>query len=1067
MLICTLLSLFSSDCVFIFPSSTTHPLTQSLSRSITHSLSHSLTHSLSHSVAQSLTHSVTHSPTQSFTYSLIYSLIQSLTQSVTHSALTYPLNHLFIPLFTHSPTHSLAHSPTHLLRYSFINRFSQSYKEAFTNIPAQTHAHSRVNPILYQLNRFHYPFLMDVPLVLQEDVLLKLYSMTMQQTLTIVTLLCHLSMLDSRRLCDKTCTSGGHSNNTRESVCYVKVDCRSRELLRVPTYISDNVTQLDLGGNQISIIRKDDFVNVRYMRVLILADNSISTLECQCFLHLHYLEQLDLRNNEVTSFTRNTFVGLESLRVLVLSGLPLTSYPTEFVSYTRDLRVLSLSAIGNATIPVEYTRLPRLEMLDLNDCTGSFRKITTAMLDDIRTSNMTTLSIRNMYHLKEVEAGAFSHMPNLRSLILACNYHLSFDATVAALDPTTNTSVENVVLDGAAVNVSVFNVSALCSVFWRRVRHLSVRNSNFGTLSLSYDGCLKELRALVLDNNSPNRVIPVPTTIRPIFPNLQLLSFSHKTNRNQYYESVYCLSRQDRFSIDDYFPVPPAALSKHQEQTPRNPCGEDFVNVVLPDSLEYLYLVDLRTALDAEPLRDYCLVNIRVFNMSHNKAPLLGGVKSNMVGRNRLEILDTSHGILQHITRNNLKYPKLRFLNLSHNNLGVSESDFGETFIHLIRLEDINLSHNKLRSISPMAFQLCTCLRRLNLANNELTQFDLNISHMTMLEYIDVSDNRLFRLPGVFTSKLNEHFQIQTFELNLRGNVLVCNCESVLFVRWVASTTVLLTDRDKLKCLYGDRRDVSVTGIASNELEAGCDVTVNQLIVFVPIIAAVVLGSIMTWLARYHRWYIKYHWTLCAATPHDPENKCDAMVLYFMHSAKPCDQGGVARISRWVCTRLLPRAENDWGLRFYVGDRDDIVGTSKMHNFVRSFQSSNKVVVCLTREFIDDSDCMNYLATALDSTKPLSKYIFVLFDDIQPTSFSRRLRQLLQPDSPSIHITWDSVEDGDGSAHDTFWRRMRDALMHDPDHGRCGRRIDAMPLLVSILDTNVSQQEYSYADSHV
>ena len=60
------------------------------------------------------------------------------------------------------------------------------------------------------------------------------------------------------------------------------------------------------------------------------------------------------------------------------------------------------------------------------------------------------------------------------------------------------------------------------------------------------------------------------------------------------------------------------------------------------------------------------------------------------------------------------------------------------------------------------------------------------------------------------------------------------------------------------------------------------------------------------------------------------------------------------------------------------------------------------VVVCLTREFIEDSDCMNYLATALDSSKPLSKYIFVLFDDIQPTSVPRRLRQLLLPDSDHV-----------------------------------------------------------------
>ena len=918
---------------------------------------------------------------------------------------------------------------------------------------------------------------MKIPPFLQEVVglLLKFCSMTMKGTLTIVTLLCNLSVLDSRRLCDETRTSGGHSNNTRESVSYVKADCRSRELLRVPTYLSKNVTQLDLGGNKLSLIRKDDFANIRYLRVLLLADNSIRSLECRCFLYLRYLERLDLRNNDVTSFTRDTFVGLESLRVLVLSGLPLTSYPTEFVSHTPELQVLSLSAIGDVTIPAEYTRLSRLETLDLNDWTGSFRKITTVMLDGIRTSNMTTLSIRNMYDVNEIEAGAFSHMSNLRSLILACNDDLSFSATVAALATTTNTSVENVVLDGARATVSVFAESAFCSVFWRRVRRLSVRNNRIGMFTFSYVGCLKELRAFVVDYNSPNHVLPRGSSLRAFLTNVQLFSFSHRTTRSDDYESVYCLSRQDRFSVDDYFPVPPAALSKHQEQTPRNPCGEDFVNILFPDSLEYVYMVDIRITLNVQVLDDYCLANIRFLNVSHNKITLPSCVTCHVVGRSRLEILDTSHGVSQHITRNNLKYPQLRFLNLSHNSLGVSESDFGETFIHLVRLEDINLSHNKLRSISPMAFQGCTRLRRLNLANNELTQFDMNISHMTTLEYIDLSENRLFCLTSVFTSTLDEQFQRRPLELNLQGDTLTCNCESASFVRWIITTQVRLTDVDKLTCVYRSNRHMLLTAIPMDEFQTGCDVADKELAVIGLIIVGIVICVVVLSIVRYHRWYIKYHVTLCWRQGRDAtcqEYNYDAMVLYFIHASNSRDQeGGVARISRWVCTRLLPRAEDEWGLRLYVGDRDDLGGASKMHNFVRGFQSGDKVVVCLTREFIDDSDCMNYLATALDSSKPLSKYIFVLFDDVQPTSVPRRLRQLLLPDSPSVQITWDGVEDGDESAHDTFWRRMRDALLHDPDQERCRRRFDTIPLLVSIHDNNMSQQqEYqsiSFADRHV
>ena len=173
------------------------------------------------------------------------------------------------------------------------------------------------------------------------------------------------------------------------------------------------------------------------------------------------------------------------------------------------------------------------------------------------------------------------------------------------------------------------------------------------------------------------------------------------------------------------------------------------------------------------------------------------------------------------------------------------------------------------------------------------------------------------------------------------------------------------------------------------------------------------------------------------------------MVLYLMHSTNNSREqhGGVARISRWVCTHLLPRAEDEWGLCLYVGDSDDVGGDSKIHNFVSGFEDSDKVVVCLTREFIHDIDCMNYLTIALDSSKPLNKYIFVLFDDIQPTSVPRRLGQLLKPGAPSVHVTWNSVDDEDETAHEAFWRRMREALKHNPEDRRCRSQFNVLPLL--------------------
>ena len=300
-------------------------------------------------------------------------------------------------------------------------------------------------------------------------------------------------------------------------------------------------------------------------------------------------------------------------------------------------------------------------------------------------------------------------------------------------------------------------------------------------------------------------------------------------------------------------------------------------------------------------------------------------------------------------------------------------------------------------------------------------------------------------------TNLDQQFRVRPLIVNIQREMFTCNCRSVPFVRWTRVTHVRLMEKDQLTCSYGDRDNVRMTEIVVDQLE--CHLSVLPIVV--PIAVGVIITSIVVLFVRYHPWYIKYHMVLCwfrdGRTSSSPQGKQhDAMVTYFLYVSNSRDQQvGVARISRWVCTRLLLRAEDEWGLCLYLGDRDDIGGASKMHNFVHCFERSDKLVICLTREFINDSDCMNYLATALDSSKPLSKYIFVLFDDVQPTSVPRRLRQLLLPNAPSLMFTWVDIEDEGDHAHRAFWLCMRDALIRDPDQERCRRHFDVIRLLVS------------------
>ena len=538
-------------------------------------------------------------------------------------------------------------------------------------------------------------------------------------------------------------SSVGHnkwlSSDTYSSVV---VDCRSRNLTRVPRYTRSNVTELDLSRNNISTIGEDDFVNMTNLRILVLANSFITTLENHCFRNLIHLEQLALNDNDITWLESDVFVGLHSLRVLTMTGLLLMSYPTQFVLYTIELRVLSLSVIGDTSIPAKYARLPRLEVLDFNGEIQGLAQITAAMFDNIRDSNISTISFRNIAALEEFEAGAFSNLPNLRSLVISCNPSLSYRLAIDSLVATTNTAVDTVVLDGITeIGVAIFHEADFCSPFWRSLQRLSIKCAHLVGIVFNHEGCLSKLQQVSFEYNALTHTTPLSPDFSVISPIVKTVSFSHLGWCTDIFNDDSCFNRYNLLDVDNYFPMRPPDLPTTTSLITNNTdvCNEkplSVVNVRIPASVEFLHAADIGLSSPLKIEVNACTIDLRMryLNISMNIFTKVLGNEFHLIGGNRLEIVDASHGAVELITpefMNNFK--NLRFLNLSHNFLGFSGSDYQGTFSQLPLLEDINLSYNKLGQISPRAFECCTNLRRLNLANNELTHTDMYMGHLSAL----------------------------------------------------------------------------------------------------------------------------------------------------------------------------------------------------------------------------------------------------------------------------------------------------------------------------------------------
>ncbi|KAI0230005.1 hypothetical protein LSAT2_019588 [Lamellibrachia satsuma] len=178
----------------------------------------------------------------------------------------------------------------------------------------------------------------------------------------------------------------------------------------------------------------------------------------------------------------------------------------------------------------------------------------------------------------------------------------------------------------------------------------------------------------------------------------------------------------------------------------------------------------------------------------------------------------------------------------------------------------------------------------------------------------------------------------------------------------------------------------------------------------------------------WNRWYIKYRIILCRVSTRNKRrteriHRYDAAVLYFAHATKFADHAASKQISAWVLQHLSPLAEDEEGLKLFIDDRD---GTSmtKTDLFISAFEQSDRLIVCITPEFLNDESCMHNINLALAAKKPPCNFIFINFCAENHTIPNNQLRHLMQAKAGATCFVWGENDDD----HSDFNRRLRGAL---------------------------------------
>ncbi|KAJ8284686.1 hypothetical protein COCON_G00035360 [Conger conger] len=101
--------------------------------------------------------------------------------------------------------------------------------------------------------------------------------------------------------------SGANACPTLCTCSGTTVDCHGLGIKTVPRNIPRNTERLELNGNNLTRITKNDFAGLKYLRVLQLMENQIGTIERGAFDDMKELERLRLNKNQLQQLPEMLF----------------------------------------------------------------------------------------------------------------------------------------------------------------------------------------------------------------------------------------------------------------------------------------------------------------------------------------------------------------------------------------------------------------------------------------------------------------------------------------------------------------------------------------------------------------------------------------------------------------------------------------------------------------------------------------------------------------------------------------------------------------------------------------
>ncbi|KAK8719617.1 hypothetical protein OTU49_013907 [Cherax quadricarinatus] len=520
----------------------------------------------------------------------------------------------------------------------------------------------------------------------------------------------------------------------------------------------DNLKVLTLQENDIDVMKKSCLAEVPDLLFLNVSHNRIINIDEDAFKELSQLVTLDLSHNRLSAVRGGALQGLQNLEELDLSSNFLPEIPASALKDLTKLKTLVMhdNLIQTLGGVVALGPLVSLQQLDLtrNNIgelpTGTFRQ-----LSGLRSLKLGVNSIR------KVEKDAFEGLTSLEILQLDDDNILAIPwAALAKVRTLTTLS-----LDYNRVGViSATSLQTVIGLFHLSIAHNIIRELPQGTFSNFTDLESLNLYGNQLQNLVPESLLGLRESLKELNLGLNLLSELPQFDFPLLNTLILSKNNITSLPSDAFVLLPELKMLDLSEN------HLSSLPVTLLHPVKKLSTLDLSMNQIAE-IRpgQFNESFINVINLQHNEIKEIPSeaFKDLLF----LHTLDLSYNAIRSISDAAfLNIALLHILRLNNNMLPSFKKEYFKLTIpaEVTELRILDLSHNDITFLQPLAFQLHSKLNWLSLSHNRLSFFLPEIIRdLRDLEHLDVESNQIKTLEANDFANA-PHLR----ELNLRNNLI-------------------------------------------------------------------------------------------------------------------------------------------------------------------------------------------------------------------------------------------------------------------------------------------------------